>query len=103
MMQQGYAHPIVLPPTSGKATTAMILGLMGLLTCGFTSLPAIILGHMAEAETRTGTRGGRGMAITGLVFGYLTAIPWIIFWGLVITGAVAAPFAPTPSITPYPT
>jgi hypothetical protein len=99
--QPYYGQPVIIPPTSGKATASMILGLIGLISCGFTSLPAIILGHIAEGETRQGHRGGRGQAITGLIFGYLTAVPWIIFWGMVITGAVAAPFVP--AATPLPT
>jgi hypothetical protein len=100
--QPYYGQPVILPPTSGKATASMILGLIGLISCGMTSIPAIILGHMGEVATRGGARGGRGQAITGLIFGYLTAVPWIIFWAMVVTGAVAAPFVPAATPLPSP-
>ncbi|HEX4443167.1 MAG TPA: DUF4190 domain-containing protein [Galbitalea sp.] len=54
--------------TNGFAVASMILGLLGL------SLFAIIFGHVALGQIRrSGERGG-GMAVTGLVFGYL----WLV-------------------------
>jgi hypothetical protein len=101
--QQPYYPPqqIILPPTSGAATAAMVLGIIGVVSCGFTSIPAIILGHMGERATVHGQKGGRGQAITGLVLGYLIAAPWIMFWLMVMAGVASAPFLPaTPSTAP---
>lgn len=55
-------------------------------------LIAILLGHLALRETRTGARAGHGMAVAGLILGYLFAVPWILlaFWG--VLGGVLAPF-----------
>jgi hypothetical protein len=49
------------------------LGVLALLTFGLTSVPAIICGHRALAETRGASNGslGRSVAITGLVIGYV--------------------------------
>jgi hypothetical protein len=51
------------------------LGVLALLTFGLTSVPAIICGHRALAETKgsNGQSPGRYMAIIGLVIGYLGA------------------------------
>lgn len=51
------------------------LGVLALLTFGLTSVPAIICGHRALAETRGSGIGsfGRSVAVTGLVIGYIGA------------------------------
>jgi hypothetical protein len=49
------------------------LGVLALLTFGLTSVPAIICGHRALAETRGAGNGSLGwpVAVTGLVIGYV--------------------------------
>ena len=59
------------------------LGVLALLTFGLTSVPAIICGHRALAETRGANNDslGRSVAITGLVIGYAGAAllgTWIV-------------------------
>jgi hypothetical protein len=74
-VQPVYVQPMLISqPTNGKATAAMILGLLIFIAGFFTGIPAVILGHMAlnEINTSGGTQGGRGQAITGLVLGYLS-------------------------------
>jgi hypothetical protein len=79
---------IMKPPTNGKATASMVLGLFVVLTfCSFsgfapiaflaglgTGIPAVILGHKALKEIRNsnGMQGGKEMAIAGLVLGYIS-------------------------------
>ena len=60
------------------------LGVLALLTFGLTSVPAIICGHRALAETKqsNGESLERHLAVTGLVIGYLGMAllgAWIIF------------------------
>lgn len=62
---------------------AFALAVFALLTFGLTSVPAIICGHRALAETRGSSNGslGRSLAVTGLVIGYVGAALlgiWII-------------------------
>ena len=59
--------------TNGLAISAMVCGIAGLLSCAFTSVLAIIFGHIAlhQIKRSGNTQSGRGMAITGLVLGYL--------------------------------
>ncbi len=62
---------------------SFVLGVLALLTFGLTSVPAIICGHRALAETRDSNDGSlaRSVAVTGLVIGYVGAAllgTWII-------------------------
>jgi type II secretory pathway pseudopilin PulG len=72
--------PIVAAGSSGMALASMICGILGLLLW-LPCIPAIILGHLSLSAIKksAGALGGRGMAITGLVTGYLmiAAIPLI--------------------------
>ena len=65
------------PParTSGAAITSLVLGILALFTFAITALPAIIFGHVARAGIRKsgGLVTGKGLALTGLILGYLTA------------------------------
>lgn len=72
--------PIVAAGSSGMALASMICGILGLLLW-LPCIPAIILGHLSLSAIKksAGALGGRGMAITGLITGYLmiAAIPII--------------------------
>ncbi|HEY7351003.1 MAG TPA: DUF4190 domain-containing protein [Ktedonobacterales bacterium] len=73
--QPVYIQPVIVgQQTNGKATAAMILGLLVFVAWFLTGIPAVILGHMALGEINAsgGMQGGRGMAITGLVLGYIS-------------------------------
>ncbi len=67
--------------TNGMATASLVCSLVGILFC-LTSPLGIIFGHIAlsQIRRRRNTQGGRGMAIAGLVIGYLTLAFWIVFF-----------------------
>jgi len=70
----GYYAPVA--PTCGLAIASMICGIVGIVTCYFAGLlgvPAVICGHLALARINGSPvpMAGRGMAIAGLVMGYL--------------------------------
>jgi hypothetical protein len=79
---QPMAYVVTQPPSSGVATASMVLGIVGLLlgwcSCGIPALLAIILGHMGLNQTRNNQKSGRGMAIAGLILGYVVIVPAII-------------------------
>lgn len=88
--QQGpYQQPqpqyvvVQAPPSSGLATASMVMGILGLVVgcCSFGvfSLLAVILGHMATSETKSGAKQGHGMAVAGLVMGYVVFLPALLF------------------------
>jgi prepilin-type processing-associated H-X9-DG protein len=55
--------------TSGLAITSLVLGSLGLLTCGITSLVGLILGIIAlvRINKSKGQLGGQGMALAGTI------------------------------------
>lgn len=68
-----YAPPLPYLRTSGLAIASLVLGLLWIGWLG--SLLAIIFGHQARTEIRRsgGQVGGDGMAVAGLVLGYIGA------------------------------
>lgn len=74
------AAPQGLPQaSSGLATTSLISGIASMLLCGLggiATLIAIITGHMALGRIKRsgGAIGGRGMAIAGLIMGYMSIL-----------------------------
>jgi hypothetical protein len=75
--QPGY-YPAINTPTSGLAIGALVCGILEIFTLGFAAIPAVILGHLARTQIkRTGERGD-GMAIAGLVLGYLGIGIWTL-------------------------
>ena len=79
--------PVVAQETSGKAVASLICGIIGIFPF---SLVAVILGHisLSQISKSAGRLKGRGLAIAGLVMGYLglVAIPLIL-----ILAAIAIP------------
>ena len=61
-----------VPGTNGVAIASLVLGIVCLCT-GLCAIPAVICGHIALAQINRsgGTEQGRGMAIAGLVIGYV--------------------------------
>jgi Domain of unknown function (DUF4190)/GYF domain 2 len=74
-------------PQKGLAVTSLVLGILAFLTC-FTNIPAIICGHIAfsRAGRDPAQYGGRGMALTGLILGYLSLVvmPIAIFSAMLL-------------------
>ncbi|MFT5121768.1 MAG: hypothetical protein ACI9TH_003303 [Kiritimatiellia bacterium] len=68
-------HPIPAPPeTSGKATGSLIAGIIGVLCIPvIPGIVAVVLGHMALSQIKrsNGRLGGGGLAVGGLVTGYI--------------------------------
>jgi type IV pilus assembly protein PilA len=86
----GDAYPSQ-PQTSGKATGSLIAGIAAYVILPFFSaIVAIILGHLGLSEIKKsgGRLKGDGLAITGLVLGYLQValLPFIL-----IIAAIAIP------------
>ena len=85
MPYQGGYYPVVANPTSGLAIGALICGIAEIFTLGFAAVPAVILGHLARQQIRRTGERGEGMAIAGLVLGYLG----IGIWTLIIIALAA--------------
>ncbi|GIH26371.1 hypothetical protein Aph01nite_46810 [Acrocarpospora phusangensis] len=77
--QQGYGYP-PQRPTNGLAVASLVMGIVGLLLCGVTSILGAIFGHIAMARIKESGEEGRGMAVAGLVTSYITIALWVILW-----------------------
>ncbi|MFI4859544.1 MAG: DUF4190 domain-containing protein [Phycisphaerales bacterium JB063] len=86
-MQSMYAPPA----NSGFAIASLICGIGGLLFCCFIlpSVAAVITGHVALGQIKRGQGrvGGKGMAIAGLITGYLGLVGGILYIITVIISA----------------
>lgn len=76
--------------TSALAIWSLILGILGLLCLGFfAGIPAIICGHMGRSRIKQsqGALKGSGLALAGLIMGYVGAV----FVTIGILAAIAIP------------
>jgi type IV pilus assembly protein PilA len=74
--------------TSGKAIASLVCGLLFFVPLAF--IAAIVFGHMALSEIKksAGRLRGEGLAIAGLVLGYV----WVVFIPIIlIVAAIAIP------------
>jgi prepilin-type processing-associated H-X9-DG protein len=57
------------PNTRGMAVTSLVLGILGLLTCGITSLVGLVLGFitLSRIKKSNGQLRGRGLALAGTI------------------------------------
>lgn len=80
------------PATSTMATLSLIFGILAWVACctfGAFALVAIICGHKGLNETANNERAGHGMALTGLVLGYLGIAPAVGFVIMAFTGRLS--------------
>lgn len=106
----GYPAPgyAAARPSSGLALASMICGIAGIVIVPFSfwifvpllvPIAAIVLGHMALAQLKQRPDlGGKGMAIAGLVMGYVplaAALAMIVLMvlSMLMVGMFAFPFA----------
>ncbi|WP_131740010.1 protein kinase domain-containing protein [Actinomadura roseirufa] len=87
-----HVNPYGRAPYNHAAIYALTFGLVGLITCGLPSVPAIVAGHIAWARVRRTGQRGLGMAVTGIVLGWIM----VAFWALVAFGW-SLPDDPAPS------
>ncbi len=93
--QPGYGYRP--PQDHPKATTAMVLGILGLAVCGILGPFALVMGRRAvkEIDASCGTLGGRGQATAGWVCGLIATILlgvgllFFAFWLLLVIVSVS--------------
>ncbi len=90
------AAPYAAAPTGPKTNT---LAIVSLVLAFFVSLGAVICGHIALGQIKKSGENGRGLAIAGLVLGYLglvggliATIVWVSFFAIAASNGVT--FAP---------
>jgi hypothetical protein len=90
--------PGVQRPTNGLAVASLACGVGQIIVWFFGAIAAIILGHMARRQIRQTGEAGDGMAMAGLVLGYvgliLSVVGTIAFVALVVFAASHIPPVP---------
>ena len=65
----GYGARPATPGTNGLAIASLVLGILWLYWIG--SILAVIFGHIGLSQAKRTGQSGRGLAIAGLVLGYI--------------------------------
>lgn len=66
------SYPPPVRPTNGMAIGSLVCALMAI------SLPAVIMGHIARSQIRDKNEAGDGLAVAGLVVGWLGMAAWTL-------------------------
>ncbi len=88
-----YGQPAYGQPATGPAKTN-VLAIISLVSAFFVSLAAIITGHIALSQIKKTGEQGRGLAIAGLIIGYIgfvVGLIVIIFWAIALATIAANP------------
>jgi len=81
----GPPAPPVLAKTNRLAITSLACGVAQLLFGPFATVPAVVCGHVARGEIRKTGQSGGGMALDGLILGWVGAafgvlvVIWIVW------------------------
>ena len=78
----GYAQPTPMRQTNGLAIASMVVSLASIVICGYPAIVGAIMGHVARRQIRERGEDGDGMALTGVIVG------WIVF-ALSVLGTLA--------------
>jgi len=75
------------------AIASLVCGILGFMLC-IPSIGAVVCGHLARSQIRKDpTQGGEGLALAGLITGYIVlagALIYILVVVVVMGGALAA-------------
>ncbi|MDN5763163.1 MAG: DUF4190 domain-containing protein, partial [Microlunatus sp.] len=79
-------------PNHPQATTALILGIVGLVFCPFVGIAGLVLGGRArkEIDAAPGQWGGRGIATAGWVLGIISIVYLAFLVVFVIIGVAGS-------------
>lgn len=79
--------------TNGFAIASLACGIAQFMFGPLTTIPAIVLGHVARGQIRRTGEQGAGIALAGLLLGWAAVIIGIVFLviSLAILGATSAP------------
>lgn len=67
----------------------MVLSLVSPITCGITAIIGVVFGHLARGRIKRSHDKGAGMALTGLIVGYVVIALAVIGIGIIVIVAIA--------------
>ncbi|MBG0829576.1 DUF4190 domain-containing protein [Planomonospora sp. ID67723] len=74
------------PPrgNNGMAIASLIMGIVGLFTCGLASVVGIVLGHISLSQIKRTGEEGRGAGVAGLILSYFGIFGWLLLLGFAV-------------------
>jgi hypothetical protein len=84
----GYRYPVPVP-TNGFAIASLVLGILWIWWVG--SVLALIFGYVARKQIRERNESGNGLAIAGIVLGWVGVGVLVLFLIFVVIGLAAGP------------
>jgi len=98
--------PAPLPRTNPLAVTSLVCGIAQIMFGPFATIPAIVCGHIGRSQIRRSGEGGAGMALAGLVLGWVgLAFGVLLIAGFVVLAVAAGrngQIVPPPNIQVQP-
>lgn len=89
---QPSAAPYPYPYASAPQPGTNVLAIVSLVSAFFVSIVAIVTGHIALSQIKRTGEGGRGLALAGLIIGYVSVavtvflvIIWFVIFFVAIT------------------
>lgn len=90
---QPYQAPYGYQPaqtTNGLAIASLVVSIISVTAfCGLTGIVGAILGHVARKQIRERNQGGAGMALAGIIIGWI-GVALIVVFALVMIVAIAS-------------
>ncbi len=82
----GYGGYAPAPATNGLAIASLVCSLVGFVACGVPAIVGVVFGHVARRQIRRsgGRQTGEGLALAGLIVGYIVIAVIAAFWVLVV-------------------
>jgi hypothetical protein len=96
----GYPGGPASPPTNSLAIASLVLALVGIGTC-ITAPIGAILGHVARKQIRERGEGGDGMALAGIIVGWVLTGLLVLLIAFYVVVIVLAINSDTPSSSGY--
>lgn len=81
--QPAYQQPLQSQKTNGFAIASLVCSLLCISVLG------IIFGHVGMSQINRNREGGRGLAVAGLILGYIGLVATIAVYALVFAAASA--------------
>ena len=94
----GYPYPVA-NPTNGMAVAALVCALAGLVTCVSAPVGAI-LGHVARRQIRERGGQGDGMALAGIIVGWVLTGLFLGYLAFVLVIVIAGASGALGTATP---
>jgi Domain of unknown function (DUF4190)/Domain of unknown function (DUF1707) len=88
--------------TNGMAIAALICGVCQIFFWFLAGIPAVVLGHLARRQIRQTGEDGDGMALAGMILGYIGLALTALFVIIIVIAAVAVSHSPSTGPVPGP-